>query len=87
MMPKLFGSPQLFYLWLLFLLLLNGCAPTEPAGPPATPSPTPTLPPLAQAVDVEETAIVVAIPIDPPSFNAYLNDTGYEMLAGELVYG
>ena len=27
------------------------------------------------------------IPIDPPSFNAYLNDTGYEMLAGELVYG
>ena len=24
---------------------------------------------------------------DPPSFNAYLNDTGYESLIGELVYG
>jgi peptide/nickel transport system substrate-binding protein len=38
-------------------------------------------------VDVEEDAIIIPIPIDPPSFNAYLNDTGYEALAGELVYG
>lgn len=73
-------------LWLLFLLL-TGCGISEPATPPASPLPTPTLPPLARAVDVSEDAIIVAIPIDPPSFNAYLNDTGYEMLAGELVYG
>jgi peptide/nickel transport system substrate-binding protein len=49
--------------------------------------PTPTLPPLALAVDVQEEAIIISIPIDPPSFNAYLNDTGYEALVGELVYG
>jgi peptide/nickel transport system substrate-binding protein len=42
---------------------------------------------LALAVDVSEEAIIVPIPIDPPSFNAYLNDTGYEALVGELVYG
>jgi peptide/nickel transport system substrate-binding protein len=39
------------------------------------------------AVDVEDEAIIVLIPTDPPSFNAYLNDTGYEALIGELVYG
>jgi peptide/nickel transport system substrate-binding protein len=42
---------------------------------------------LALAVDVLEDAIIVPIPIDPPSFNAYLNDTGYEALVGELIYG
>jgi len=70
------------------LLLITGCtliAPPNLAAPP--PSPTPTLPPLAQSVDVADEAIVVPIPIDPPSFNAYLNDTGYEALVGELVYG
>jgi peptide/nickel transport system substrate-binding protein len=36
---------------------------------------------------VQEEAIIGSIPIDPPSFNAYLNDTGYEALVGELVYG
>ncbi len=70
------------------LWLLAACGATNAAPAPGpTPSPTPTLPPLALAVDVEEEAIVVPIPIDPPSFNAYLNDTGYEALVGELVYG
>lgn len=58
--------------------------------PPAEPEPTPTptsLPPLALAVDINPNAIVVPIPIDPPSFNAYINATGYEELIGELVYG
>ncbi|MDX1520660.1 MAG: ABC transporter substrate-binding protein [Anaerolineae bacterium] len=54
---------------------------------PPEPSPTPTLPPLALAVDIDDEAIIVPIPNDPPSFNAYLNDTGYEALIGELVYG
>ncbi len=73
---------------LLALLLLTGCQLTNTADlPPATPAPTPTLPPLALAVDVKDDAIIVPIPIDPPSFNAYLNDTGYETLIGELVYG
>jgi len=52
------------------------------------PTPTPTLlPPLARVVDIEPNAIVVPIPINPPSFNAYINDTGYEELIGELVFG
>jgi len=72
----------------LTLLLLIGCGLTESETPvTATPEPTPTLPPLARAVDVVEDAVIVQIPIDPPSFNAYLNDTGYEILVGELVYG
>lgn len=77
-------------LTLLFLiLLLNGCDLVDFSAvvPSPTPEPTPTLPALALAVDVAEEAIKVAIPIDPPSFNAYLNDTGYEALVGELVYG
>ena len=75
--------------WLLLLLvgLLVGCDLTPPPLSPPEPTPTRPLPPLAVAVDVEEQAIVVPIPIDPPSFNAYLNDTGYESLVGELVYG
>ncbi len=75
-------------LLLLFALLLAACNLIEP--PPVeepTPTPTATLPPLALAVDVEDDAIIVPIPIDPPSFNAYLNDTGYEALVGELVFG
>ena len=57
---------------------------------PPAPQPRPTatlLPPLARAVDIHPEAIVIPIPIDPPSFNAYLNSTGYEELVGELVYG
>jgi peptide/nickel transport system substrate-binding protein len=76
-------------LLLLAILLLNGCEWIVPAADLSTPTPEPTatLPPLALAVDPEENAVVVAIPIDPPSFNAYINDTGYESLIGELVYG
>lgn len=73
--------------WLGAALCLAACELTAPPPPTATPLPTPTLPPLALAVDVREDAIIVPIPIDPPSFNAYLNDTGYEALVGELVYG
>lgn len=72
----------------LLLILVTACELTElPTPAPVTPEPTPTLPPLALAVDVEEDAIVIPIPIEPPSFNAYLNDTGYEALIGELVFG
>lgn len=75
-------------LCLMTACFLAACGSTSAPPPPtATPEPTPTLPPLALAVDVEEQAIVVPIPIDPPSFNAYLSDTGYEALVGELVYG
>ncbi|MCB0210210.1 MAG: hypothetical protein KDJ52_12810 [Anaerolineae bacterium] len=67
---------------------MTSCELTEQPTPvPVTPEPTPTLPPLALAVDVDDDAIIVPIPIEPPSFNAYLNDTGYEELVGELVYG
>ncbi len=72
---------------MLIILTLTACNPDAPASLLATPAATPTLPRLARAVDVREDAIIVSIPIEPPSFNAYLNDTGYEMLAGELVYG
>lgn len=78
----------LFLYGLVVALLLTGCELTQrPVPPTLTPEPTRTLPPLAVAVEVEENAIVVPIPIDPPSFNAYLNDTGYEALIGELVFG
>ncbi len=30
--------------------------------------------------------VIIPIPEDPPGFNAYLSDTGYEELLGELVY-
>ena len=43
--------------------------------------------PLARAIDIEPGAITIPIPIAPPSFNAYINDTGYEELIGELVFG
>ncbi|HXV97368.1 MAG TPA: ABC transporter substrate-binding protein [Anaerolineae bacterium] len=67
---------------------MTACELVAPPPPTASsPLPTPTLPPLALAVDVRDDAIIAPIPIDPPSFNAYLNDTGYEALVGELVYG
>ena len=85
------GETHAAYYWLVFVFLLSmlmtGCAPLNSVIAPASPLPTPTLPPLALAVDVREDAIIVPIPTDPPSFNAYLNDTGYEALIGELVYG
>ena len=85
---RLTGPNLLALAGLLGLLAwLTACGPiNSAAAPDPTPSPTRPLPPLALAVDVLEEAIIVSIPIDPPSFNAYLNDTGYERLAGELVY-
>lgn len=76
-------------LLLIFVLpLVAGCELLEPAPlPTVEPTPTATLPPLALSVDLADDAIVVPIPIDPPSFNAYLNDTGFEAMVGELVFG
>ncbi len=70
----------------VLLLILTSCLQPKPAPPTSTPAPTPTLPPLAREVDVEKGAIKILIASDPPSFNAYLNDSGYEALIGELVY-
>jgi len=84
-MIRPYSSLLLLTILLLSLTGISACGPIYSAAPPPTPSPTPTLPPLAQAVDVLEEAIIIAIPIEPPSFNAYLNDTGYERLVGELV--
>ncbi len=69
------------------LILLTGCIAGPPPPPTPTPIPTPTLPPLARSVDIQREAVVILAAIDPPSFNAYLNDSGYEALIGELVYG
>ncbi|MFQ5575631.1 MAG: ABC transporter substrate-binding protein, partial [Anaerolineae bacterium] len=76
-------------LLLLNLALLLAVAACNPApGDAGLPVATPTLlPPLARVVDINPNAIVIPIPIDPPSFNAYINDTGYEELIGELVFG
>lgn len=74
--------------WLVSLaLLLGACLPISEVAAPPTVTPTPTLQPLARAVDMEDDAIIIMTPSDPPSFNAYLNATGYEALIGELVYG
>jgi len=56
-------------------LVLIGCQ-AAPSGPP------PTEPPLPGSL---KTA-VLPIAQEPPGFNAYLSDTGYEELLGELVY-
>jgi len=72
-------------LTLILPIILLGCQSSPPVNAP-TPTPT-TLPPLARVVDIADNAIVIPIPIDPPSFNAYINDTGYEELIGELVFG
>ncbi len=77
---------KLLPLAIALLILASGCSLTPPAEPEATPTPT-SLPPLARVVDILPEAIFIPIPIDPPSFNAYINDTGYEELIGELVFG
>ncbi len=83
-----FIKPPNIWVVLFVVIFLSGCQLDQPTGIASpTPPPTPTLPPLALAVDVLEDAIVVPISIDPPSFNAYLNNSGYESLVGELVYG
>jgi peptide/nickel transport system substrate-binding protein len=82
-----YNNPVKSLVLILLLLLLTACELPYPETSPPLPLPTPTLPPLALAVDVLDDAIIVPIPTDPPSFNAYLNNTGYEALIGELVYG
>lgn len=76
---------------LLFILLaglLAACDLVQSnTRPQPSPTPTATVPPLALSVDLADDAIITTIPIDPPSFNAYLNDTSYEALIGELVFG
>jgi peptide/nickel transport system substrate-binding protein len=61
---------------LLFALLLTACSQTSNPVPPPTPQPLP---------GSLKTAII-PLPEDPPGFNAYLSDTGYEEVLGELVY-
>jgi peptide/nickel transport system substrate-binding protein len=69
------GPIGTFYV-LLTALLLTACSQT------ANPAPPPTQPPLPGSLKT----VVIPIPEDPPGFNAYLSDTGYEELLGELVY-
>lgn len=85
-MPKRLVPLQLLPALLLAFPGLAGCA-VGGAAVDSTPAPTPTLPPLAVQVEVRDDAIIVPIPIEPPSFNAYINNTGYEELVGELVFG
>jgi peptide/nickel transport system substrate-binding protein len=58
-----------------YALLLTACGQAD-SGPP------PTEPPLPGSLET----IVIPIPEDPPGFNAYLTDTGYEELLGELIF-
>jgi peptide/nickel transport system substrate-binding protein len=57
------------------LMAAAGCQ-QAPAGPP------PTEPPLPGTL----MTVIIPLPTDPAGFNAYLSDTGYEELLGELVY-
>ena len=59
---------------LMLCLVTIGCEPT-PAGPPREP-------PLPGSLKT----LVLPLPADAPGFNAYLSDTGYEEVLGELVY-
>lgn len=61
---------------LLVTFLLIAC------GQVADPAPPPTQPPLPGSLET----VVIPIAEDPPVFNAYLTDTGYEELVGELIY-
>ena len=61
---------------LLSALLLTACSQA------AAPLPTLTPVPLPGSLKT----IVIPIPEDPPGFNAYLTDSGYEELLGELIY-
>jgi peptide/nickel transport system substrate-binding protein len=85
-MPIQLSAPKLI-LTLSITLLASAACDLSPTLSVPTPAPSPTLPPLALAVDVKDDAIIVPIPIEPPSFNAYINNTGYEELVGELVFG
>jgi peptide/nickel transport system substrate-binding protein len=81
-----------FALSLLSIVLLASlatCGATpEPASPSAaTQVPAPTAPPIEPtAVPAPAlSSIVIAIPEDPPSFNASVADTGYDALVMELA--
>lgn len=66
----------------LFILLLTGCGGAAVTTQPieeALPTAEPTLPPA------EPSQVVIAIPEDPPSFNAMISDTGYDAMVMELV--
>jgi peptide/nickel transport system substrate-binding protein len=54
--------------------------PASTAAPVPSEAPSPTEPPVG-----EGTSIVIAIPEDPPSFNAAVFDTGYDAMVMELV--
>lgn len=75
-------------LLILIFPILSACniILADNTGNPPTPTPT-LLPPLARQIDISDNAIYIPIPINPPSFNAYVNDTGYEEMIGELVFG
>jgi peptide/nickel transport system substrate-binding protein len=64
-------------------------APKATTPPEATatqePEPTQAPEPTATQVAAAETRIVIAIPEDPPNFNASVADTGYDALVMELV--
>ena len=64
------------------LCLLLGYAALVVGCQQQTPGPPPTEPPLPGSLKT----IIIPIPSDPPGFNAYLSDTGYEEVLGELVY-
>jgi peptide/nickel transport system substrate-binding protein len=59
----------------LYVLLLTACGQAETAPPPSEP-------PLPGSLET----VVIPIPEDPPGFNAYLTDTGYEEVLGELIF-
>jgi peptide/nickel transport system substrate-binding protein len=61
---------------LVAAVALSGCRQTAPPAPP------PTEPPLPGSLKT----VVIPIAEDPPGFNAYLTDSSYEELLGELVY-
>ncbi|MGD9145164.1 MAG: peptide ABC transporter substrate-binding protein [Anaerolineae bacterium] len=69
---------------------LGGCGaatePAEVAQPEATTAPEPTTEPEPTEEPVaEETSVVILSMEDPPSFNHFLTDTGYENLVAEMV--
>lgn len=76
----------------LLLTGLTSCGST--AEPTQAPEPTqvtaaeatePAQAPEPTAAPAAKTSIVIAIPEDPPSFNAAIGDTGYDALVMELV--
>ncbi len=79
---------------LALVLAAAGCAKATPLPEPTKlpeAKPTATEPP-AKPTDTPKPVgpkrggtIVFVIPEDPPSFNAYVNDTGYEELAAEMM--